>query len=186
VTDPVLNDPAYLFAQQALMCLQSSYPVSGYAPGQYCVRVGLSVTYDVDMTLDLCCEGLGYVALGDTYPSSDSFPEADIIRQARAVCPPVAWAQQLKVGIIRCIPTVTDDFGAMPSCEDWGLAFRQNVADIVALRRMSCCLRTWLTGQTGLLLGMSLVIERQIQGSPQGGCVERSVTMSLQQPNCDC
>lgn len=187
MTDPViLNDPAYQFAYQALSCLQVNYPVSGFIPGEFCVRVGSTITYDVDMFRDECCTGLGYVALGDTYPSSESFPEADIVRQARSVCPPVTWGQQLKVGIIRCIPTVKDDLGTMPSCDDWETAFQKGVADIIALRRMACCMRVWLTGQTGNLLGMSLVIERQLQGTPQGGCVERSVTLTLQQPNCDC
>lgn len=186
MTDPVvLNDPAYRFATQALSCLQLNYPVSGFVPGQFCVRVGTSVTYDIDTMLDLCCEGLGYVLLGATYPSSDSFPEQDIVRQARAVCPPVAWAQSIQVGIVRCIPTVVDDLGGMPSCDDWNLAFQQNVADIIALRRMACCMRAWVQSQDDLL-GMSVVIERQTQGTPQGGCVERSVTISLQQPNCDC
>ena len=186
MTDPILDDPAYQFATQALLCLADSYPVSGYAPADFCVRVGTSVTYDLDTMQDLCCEGLGYVFLGDTYPSSASFPEADIVRQATAVCPPVSWAQQIKVGIIRCIPTVTDDFGGMPTCTDWTLAFHKNVADIIALRRTACCMRVWLNQQVGNLLGMSMVIERQIQGAPQGGCVERSVTITLQQPNCDC
>jgi len=38
----------------------------------------------------------------------------------------------------------------------------------------------------GLFEGMSIVIERQTQGSPNGGCVERSLTITVQMPNCDC
>src|SRR5262245_25039834 len=126
MTDPVLDDPAYLFSVQALECLQAVYPVSGYAPGQYCFRVGSSVTFDIDQYNDICCEGLGYVTLGDTYPSSASFPDSDIVRQAQARCPPVSWAQQIKVGIIRCIPTVVDDQAGMPTCTDWTLAHKKN------------------------------------------------------------
>jgi hypothetical protein len=33
---------------------------------------------------------------------------------------------------------------------------------------------------------MSIVIDRQIQGNPSGGCVERFMTLTVQFPNCDC
>lgn len=184
--DIVATDPVYQFAAQALACLQATYPVSGYAPALYQFRVGTSVTYDIDQYQDLCCPGVGYVMLGETYPSSSSFPEQDVVRQANTVCAPPAWAQRITVGIIRCIPTVVDEQGTMPSADDWLLAFYKNVADTIALRRTACCLRSWLTEQTGLLLGMSMVIENQTQGSPQGGCVERTLTMALQHMNCDC
>jgi len=182
----VSTDPVYEFAVQALVFLQATYPVSGYAPGKYEFRVGTSVTYDIDQYEDLCCPGLGYVLLGETYPSASSFPEQDIVRQANTVCPPPAWAQRITLGIVRCIPVVVDDFGSMPTAEDWQLAFYKNVADVMALRRAACCLRDWLNNQTGMLEGMSMVIENQSQASPQGGCTERTLTMALQYPNCDC
>ena len=184
--DVVANDPVYQVAAQALLCLQVNYPVSGYAPGQYCVRVGTNVTYDIDQYQDLCCDGLGYVLLGETIPSSTSFPERDIVRQANSICAPAAWAQMMTVGIIRCIPTVIDDQGSMPTCDDWTLAHYQNVADIIALRRAACCLRSWFVDQTGVMADMSFVIQDQTQGAPQGGCVERSFSLAFQMPNCDC
>lgn len=184
--DIIANDPVYQVATQALLCLQASYPVSGYAPAEYCARVGTNVTYDIDQFRDLCCDGLGYVLLGETVASSTSFPERDIVRQANSSCAPAAWAQTLTIGVIRCIPVVTDDEGSMPSCNDWTLAYYQNIADIIALRRTACCLRSWFMAQTGMLEGMSFVIQDQAQGSPQGGCVERSMTLAFQMPNCDC
>ncbi len=184
--DVVTADPVYLFATQALACLQATYPVSGYAPELYQFRVGTNVTYDMDQYDDLCCRGLGYVMLGETYPSASSFPEQDVVRQANTVCPPPAWAQRITLGIIRCIPTVVDEMAGMPTADDWSLSFYKNVADVIALRRAACCLRNWLMNQTGLLLGMSMVIENQGQSSPQGGCVERTLTLALQYPNCDC
>jgi hypothetical protein len=191
VTAPTLpteisDDLTYQVAVKALQCLQASYPVSSYAPGEYCARVGTSVTYDIDQFRDLCCDGLGYVLLGETIASSSSFPEQDIVRQANSVCAPASWAQMMTVGILRCIPVVVDDEGSMPSCDDWTLAFYQNVADIMALRRAACCLRSWFVAQTGQLEGMSIVLQPQSQGSPQGGCVERSMTIAFQIPNCDC
>ena len=133
---------------------------------------------------DLCCEGIAYVALGDTYPSSDSFPEQDIVRQAAAHCAPPTWAQVFKVGIIRCVP-VGDQF-LPPNCEEWNAASRQNVIDSQTLRRVGCCIRNYVVNSNDLFLGMSLVIERQSQGNPQGGCVERSMTITAQfLNNCD-
>ena len=122
IPDIVLADPVYEFAAQALACLQVSYPVSGYAPELYEFRVGTSVTHDIDQYDDLCCRGLGYVMLGETYPSATSFPEQDIIRQANTVCAPPAWAQRITLGIVRCIPVVIDEQGSMPTAEDWRLA----------------------------------------------------------------
>lgn len=184
--DIVALDPVYEFAAQALACLQATYPVSGFMPAKFEFRVGTTVTYDLDQYDDLCCPGLGYVMLGETYPSSTSFPEQDSVRQANTACAPAAWAQRITVGIIRCIPTVIDDQGSMPTADDWLLSFHKNVADNIALRRTACCMRTWLLGQVGLLEGMSMVIENQNQQSPQGGCIERTLTMALQFPNCDC
>lgn len=183
--DIVASDPVYVVAAKALECLQLSYPVSGYAPAEYCVRVGTNVTYDIDQFRDLCCDGLGYVLLGETIASSSSFPEQDIIRQANSVCAPASWAQMMTVGIMRCIPA-SGPQGQMPSCDDWTLAHYQNIADIIALRRAACCLRSWFVNQTGLLEGMSIIMQPQSQGSPQGGCVERSMGIAFQMPNCDC
>lgn len=181
----VTADPVYEFAAQALACLDATYPVAEYRPDKFQYRVGTNVTYDIDQYDDICCLGLGYVMLGEVYPSSSSFPEQDSVRQANTACAPAAWAIRITVGIIRCIP-VADDQGSMPTADDWLLAYYKNVADVIALRRTACCMRSWLLDQTGLLLGMSMVVENQTQSSPQGGCVERTLTMALQHPNCDC
>lgn len=182
----ITDDPTYQFGVQALACLSSVTASLPYPPGTVCFRVGGEVPHDLDQVRDLCCEGFGYVALGDTYPSSSSFPEQDIIRQANTVCPPPAWAQALKIGIVRCVPVMDNSMGAMPTCDEWTLAFQKNVIDTIALRQIACCLRIWLNAQVGQLLGMSMVIERQVQGTPLGGCVERTMTVTLQHMNCDC
>jgi hypothetical protein len=180
----VTGDPVYLFGTQALACLTSVTAALPFPPGLVCYRVG-EAAHDIDQLQDLCCDGFAYVQLGDTFPSSSSFPEQDIIRQANTVCPPPAWAQALKLGIVRCVPVMGED-GSMPTCTEWTEAFQKNVVDTIALRRVACCLRQWLVGQTGPLFGMSMVIERQVQGAPLGGCVERTLNLTLQMMNCDC
>jgi hypothetical protein len=43
-----------------------------------------------------------------------------------------------------------------------------------------------LSDPTGFFEGMSVVIDRQVQGPPLGGCIERYVNVQVQFPNCDC
>jgi hypothetical protein len=153
------------------------------APQEICFRVGQEVPYDADLYFDLCCRGLAYVALGDIWPSSASFPEQDINRQASAVCYPPAWGVQWKVGIIRCAPVGTDT--SMPTCEEWTSAYMKQIADAAALRRLSCCFRAAIRS-TVEFRGLGVIIDRQVQTNPQGGCIERYVTFSVQMTNCDC
>lgn len=181
MTDPVID-----LMVAALSCLTQAVTGLPGTPDNICYRVGLEVAHDLDMIDDLCCEGLAYVALGDTYPSAQSFPEQDIIRQANAVCAPPSWAQQIKFGIVRCVPVMMDDHGRMPTCANWNTAALQNFYDSIALRRTACCFRQFITSNAGIFEGMSVVIERQTQGSPNGGCVERSLTITVQMLNCDC
>lgn len=183
-----MTEPTITLADQLLSCLSQAVTGSPNPPGSVCLRVGSQVAHDLSQWEDLCCEGLGYVSLGDTYPSSDSFPEQDIIRQANTTCAPPSWAQAFKVGIIRCVPVTTPSGAgfAPPTCAQWTAAAYQNMYDSASLRRTVCCFREWLRNQTGFFLGMSLVIERQIQVDPNGGCVERYVTITVQFPNCDC
>lgn len=170
--------------EQLLACLCEQVALQPNPPQHCCFRVGTEIAHDAGILQDQCCEGIAYVALGDTWPSSDSFPEQDIVRQAAAHCAPPTWAQAFKVGIIRCAPTGNEFLP--PSCDDWNAAARQNVIDAQTLRRVACCMRNFVVNNGDAFFGMSLVIDRQTQGNPQGGCVERSMTMTAQFPNlCD-
>ncbi len=180
-----MTEPLLELGAAALNCL--SLAVSGFpnVPSHIAYRVGSEVAHDLGQFVDFCCEGLAYVSLGDTFPSSTSFPDQDIIRQANSVCSPAAWAQEIRLGIIRCVPA-GDENGEPPTDAEWNAAFIQNAYDSAALRKAACCLRQWVVTGTDFWLGMSAVINRQIQINPQGGCVERYVTIAVQFPNCDC
>jgi hypothetical protein len=182
-----MSDPFVPVMAAALLdCLCANVAGLTDPPQHCCYRVGTEIAHDLGPVNDLCCEGLAYVALGDTYPSSASFPEQDIVRQAEAACAPPTWAQSFRVGIVRCVPVVGADGVSPPSCADWNLAAAQNFEDSWALRRTACCFRTWVRARTDALLGMAVVIERQVQTNPLGGCVERYFTIAVQFPNCDC
>lgn len=180
-----MADDIFVFplAAKLLECLCYQVNQQPNPPQHCCYRVGAEVAHDAGVYRDLCCEGIAYVSLGDSYASSASFPEQDIIRQANTACSPPAWGVNFKAGIIRCAPTGDQD---PPTCDDWNAAFSQNVYDALSLRRTQCCLRTWVTTNSDLFLGMSVVMERQVQGTPLGGCVERSFSIAVQIPNCDC
>lgn len=178
-----MAEPTIELANQLLSCLSIAASGSPNPPGEFCLRVGSLVPHELSQWEDLCCNGLGYVSLGDTFPSSDSFPEQDIIRQANTVCAPPSWAQSFRMGLVRCIPA---DPRYPPNCTEWTAAAYQNMYDSATLRRAVCCFRNWFRAQNGFFLGMSLVIERQVQVDPNGGCVERYVSLTAQFPNCDC
>ena len=186
-TAPELPDPdqfVWPLAQQLLACLCEKTAAHEGAPTYCCYRVGTEIAHDAGQFEDLCCEGLAYVTLLDTYPSSDSFPESDVVRQANQSCAPTTWAQVFQVGIIRCVPVGNLDMG--PSCTEWNAAFRQNVIDAKVLREVACCIRNFVVQNNDTFLGMSLVIDRQLQGNPQGGCIERTMKITAQFPNiCD-
>jgi hypothetical protein len=151
-------------------------------------RLDLQVAWDVDLWRDLCCEGLGYVSFGDVFPSWTGFPEPDVVNQANyGACSPPAWAVQIRMGLVRCVPSGTDT--TMPSMADWNAASAQQTSDSQALRRASCCFRQRIVADSdtpGPFWGMSAVIGTQGQIQLQGGCVERNVTITVQIPNCDC
>lgn len=180
MTEPVLE-----LGAAALNCLMTAVNMYPNPPITGAYRVGSEVAHDLGQFTDICCEGLAYVAIGDTYPSSTSFPDQDIIRQANTACIPPGWAQDIRMGIIRCVPT-GDEQGNPPTNAEWNAAYVQNVYDSAALRKAACCLRSWVINGVDFWLGMSAVINRQTQINPQGGCVERNVTLTVQFPNCDC
>jgi hypothetical protein len=170
-------------ANALLSCLCGAVNQAPDPPEQCCLRIGTQVTHDADLITDLCCTGLAYVRLGNLFPTT-AFPNPDTTRQAITNCGIVSWGVELVAGIIRCAP-VGDENGNMPTCEDWTAAAVQNFYDAQSLRRMVCCFVTSVR-TISLMEGMSVIVGTQTQGDPLGGCVERSVNLTVQIPNCDC
>lgn len=192
-------DPVIYLAQLAKTCLSTAIAQVGALvndvtiwkpPAEVCFRVSTQIPFDMDKYQDMCCAGLGYVALGGTWSSAAS-PAQDTDRQASTRCSPPSWMEEYRMGLVRCLPVVTQGVGmqegSMPTCDEWNQAAIQNMWDSVVLRKATCCLRLAVAADsTGFFLGMSVIIDRQVQGPPLGGCVERYVNMQLQHPNCDC
>ncbi len=162
-----------------LSCLCEAASGRANPPMHCCLRIGQEVVHDADLFTDLCCEGLAYVSLGDIFPVVASFPEESIVTQANQVCSFPSWAVSMRMGIIRCSPVGTDT--AMPTCEDWTAAALQGMVDAQSLASAACCFKqAWLVLEPGL----SVVISRNSTSSPQGGCVERFITIQVQTTVC--
>lgn len=170
-----------VLAERLLSCLCDAVSGNPNPPASCCYRVEFEPPHDLGPFTDLCCEGLAYVTFGDVWPSSASFPENDIVRQANTSCAPPAWAIQLKAGIMRCAPTGTDV--APPTCDEETAAFLQDLDDSQALRAASCCFRSFMNTDP-VWIGMSVVVERQTK-TVQGGCTDRSIIINAQMMNCE-
>ncbi len=166
-------------AEALLTCLCTAAEARPRPPQHCCFRIGEEVAHDADMFTDLCCEGLAYVSVGDIYPVVDSFPEQSIVTQADQVCSFPSWAVNLRAGIVRCAPVGTDT--TMPTCAEWNVAALQNMYDAQSLASGVCCFKQdWLQLEPGL----SVVIGPNSTTVPQGGCVERFVTIQVQTTVC--
>lgn len=178
-----LNLVVALF-EQLLSCLCNAASVQPNPPAHCASRVGTEIVHDLGQYTDICCEGLAYVTLGDTFFSTDNFPDQDIIRQVRGSCAPPTWAQEFRVGLVRCISAGQSN-GEPPSDITWTEEAVQNMYDSQTLRQVACCIRDWVR-TSAAYDGMSVVVNRQVQTNPNGGCVERYMTVVLQFPNIDC
>lgn len=168
-------------------CLCDSLALHPNPPLECCLRLPGDVVMDMSLTEDFCCAGLAYVQVGDEWPSSVSFPEQDINRQATSRCAPPSWGVDLKFGVLRCVPS----HGPLgpdqpPTCEQWTSAAIQQMTDSQALRQAACCFRSGFPTSNPQLDGMSIVIGRMSGGQAQGGCSDRYMTVQVQIPSvCD-
>lgn len=159
-------------AQSMLDCLRTQALANPNPPANFCLRAGEEATEDIDPLVDQCCEGLGWVRLGDTFPSSNNLePDAVTIK-----CLPVGWAQVLEVGIMRCYPGSTQV--SMPSCADHTNASINDANDIQAIKSAICC---W--GET-LRKGTVWTVQSIIVNGPRGGCISRVATLLIQVGKC--
>ena len=166
-------------ANALLDCLETTATANPDPPDQFCLRVGGPVIHDADAqgSLDkICCPGLGYVRLGRNFPSSSDFPAPDPRSEK---CLSLARAQELFVGIVRCIPGMATPEG--PTCANWTAAAVHDADDIQAIWDAVCC---WVgtdafktvRGRPFSILGTDVVAE--------GDCIERFMTILVQIPKC--
>lgn len=164
-------------ANSLLTCLCETLADYPNAPENCCLRVGDLTIQDFNGEAGLdssCCPGLAYVRIGSMFPSSN-FPTPDTEPGKGNSCFPVAWAAELTLGVVRCVPGMGTQAG--PSCVDWTVAAQTDMNDMEALRRALCCWspllpkgRLWLAGTSTVVLSAD--------------CIERSLPVLVGLPRC--
>lgn len=164
-------------ANQLLVCLCDTLALYPNVPAECCLRTGDLTIHDANAELSVdksCCPGIAYVRLGSMYPSSN-FPIPDTEPGKGHSCFPVAWAVELTLGTVRCVPGMGSAAG--PDCTDWTTAAQTDANDMEALRRALCCWgpvlpkgRLWLAGTSTVNL--------------TADCIERSLPVLVSLPRC--
>lgn len=164
-------------AQNLLACLCEQLALNPDPPADCCLRAGDVVVHDVDVQSSVdkvCCPGLGYVRVGNMYPSSN-FPVADTEPGKRDGCFPVSWAVELTMGTVRCVPGMGSPEG--PDCTDWTTAAERDANDMDAMRRALCCWQPTLRKGALWLAGASTV-------ALTADCIERQMQVLVSVPRC--
>jgi hypothetical protein len=152
-------DEALTVAKLLLECLCKKLAVRENPPKLCCLRFGTDVTQDV-IPEDICCEGLGYVRIGDMFASSDSFPEPDTATN----CQGAMLALELEMGVLRC--------GDPTDCDAWDSGTAQHISDRMAMFEALCCFKDGLESNALYLntlvgQGSPLPIEGNCNGATQ-------------------
>lgn len=156
-------------------CLQSQFvtDISGLkTPENFCLQAGEQISEDIDPMVgtDLCCEGLGWVRIGNTYPSSN-FPTPDPVTTK---CLPLGWAQEFEVGLLGCYHPGGDP--SMASCTEHTEQAVADAARLEVLRNVACCFDA-ATQQDSKTRGRLWTVQGIAISGPRGNCISRVMTI---------
>lgn len=168
-------------ANLLLDCLQQQFllPIDGLndiPADRFCLIPGTEIAEDIDpfTGVDDCCTGLGWVRIGDTYPSSN-FPEPD---EVTVKCFPVGWAQVYEVGLLGCYNS--SEYQNCTSRTAYAIADAQRIK---VLKQAACCFGQALTQNQRTRSRLWAVNSISVQG-PRGNCISRVMSISAQLPPC--
>lgn len=176
------TDSSFRMAELLLDCLNEQFLVPNPdlpTPGEFCLRAGEQMSEDIDPTTgeDLCCTGLGWVRIGNTYPSS-SFPAPDPVTKA---CLPTGWAQEYEVGLLGCYTPGGDP--AMAPCEEHTTQAVQDWARIMVLKQVACCFGEALNSDPRTRGRLWTVQGINVSG-PRTNCISRVMTLLVSIGKC--
>lgn len=169
-------NPALKWANSLLTCLETQYDGVTGRPENFCLRAGEAISEDIDPIInrDLCCEGLGWVRMGASYPSSN-FPEPDAALK-RNGCLPLGWAQELEIGVLRCY--LPNSMPEMASCAQHTATAESFADDVMRIRHAICCWESTLPkGRLFQVVGIQPV-------GPHGNCIQTVGVIQVQIPKC--
>lgn len=126
------------YADDLLLCLEEEFNLqpAEVRPAFYETVAGTVFIEDIDPFFgeDKCCDGTGWVRIGDTFPSRN-FPEPDPFEAG--ACDPQQWAQIIDVGVARCYPGYGDPSG--PTADDHAATYAQDALDLRVIKKAICC-----------------------------------------------
>jgi hypothetical protein len=173
-------DSTWAMANLFMDCLQEQFPDTVLpTPGNFCLLPGELMSEDIDPIIgdDLCCEGLGWVRIGNRYPSS-SFPTADTVLKG---CLPVGWAQGIEVGLLGCYHPGGEP--AMATCAEKTQEAEYDMARIDVLNRVACCFQDRLRADPTTRGRLWTVTSIDVSG-PRGNCISRVMSTLVQIGKC--
>lgn len=153
-------DASFLPIQAALLgCLEDAAANLTNPPAIVAPRYGEQVVFDMAQNADLCCEGFGWVRLGNATPESADPAGCGMI-----------WQLELEMGLVSCAPMGDDEFIVT---EPEHVVANATIAEgFMALRAAICCfrdLRMW-----------DFKVGTWQPAGPAGGCMGSSVTLTVQ------
>ena len=176
------STPELDIANVFLDCLQAYYVtphenLPDIKEGNFCLIPGSEIAEDIDpiFGFDLCCDGLAWVRIDNSYPSSN-FPEPDPVLDK---CFPVSLAQRYEVGILGCYPAGEH----MLSCAQKGNLALQDAARLRALWNVFCCFGKTMDAKPRTRGKLWTVEGITVQG-PRGGCISRVASVLVSIPVC--
>ena len=173
-----MPDLTRTIAETLLACLEGQFPDSELStPGNFCLRAGEEISEVIDPIIgtDLCCEGLGWVRVGDRYPSSN-FPEPDI---TTVKCWPVGFAQAFEIGILGCYNP-----GSTPEMANCAQHTDQAVNDMARLRILTKALFCFGDSDPIRKKGRLWTLQSISVSGPRGNCISRVAQILVQVPRC--
>jgi hypothetical protein len=176
----MMADPVYTMARSLLNCLQAQFdtPIEDLAePEHYFLQPGEQISEDIDPIngADLCCEGAGWVRIGDTYPSSN-FPAPDDTTKG---CFPTGWAQVLEIGLLGCYIPGGEE--RMATDAERNQAAVEDAARLDTIKRAICC---WGNALKKTNPGRLWFVQSIVVSGPRGNCLSRVGTILVGAPKC--
>lgn len=168
------------YASQLLACLEEQFNLlpAAVRPMHYEKIAGTIFIEDMDpfSSEDKCCQGTGWVRIGDTFPSR-SFPDPDIFDSG--ACDPQGWAQVIDLGVARCYPGSGEIEG--PSVSDHQAAVAQDVLDLRTIKKAICCWAKIMIPKRNSYQITSISV------TPLSGtCISRIAQVVVAVGRCDC
>jgi hypothetical protein len=173
VTIPLVEKSITPVATMLLGCFAEAIGQVARPPRAVSFRPGGEVQLLLSKLRDECCEGLAWLRVTDSYPST-RFPERDI---EFVNCEPIQFAAVVELGAARCAPIGT--VATLPSAGQWTETTLDTLADKAAMRRAMCCFKL-LDPDRMWLMGSWLPL------TAEGGCVGGTQLVTIAVDDVDC